>query len=323
LKDFSDYNITIPLDAPNEARVVCPECSPHRSKQAERCLAVNVEKKTWLCHHCGWTGGISGDKPFYQPVKPAPKVYIKPKFREEDLPAKVISWFADRGISEYMLHENRISAGQFYMPGAGEKVNCIHFPYFEKGEVVNIKHRDGKKNFCMEKGAERVLYGLDDINDFCTVIVEGEIDKLSCCEVGYGACVSVPDGAPSAGTKNYSTKFSFLESAEEKIKNVHKWIIAVDNDEPGVRLKEELIRRLGSAKCWVASWPDGCKDANDVLVKHGQDGLKDCLENAVPVPVSGLFSVNDFSDNLMDTYHHGFKGGEKTGWPCVDKLYSR
>ena len=48
------------------------------------------------------------------------------------------------------------------------------------------------------KGAEKILYGLDDIADADEItIVEGEIDKLSLCEAGIRNAVSVPDGAPA------------------------------------------------------------------------------------------------------------------------------
>ena len=47
------------------------------------------------------------------------------------------------------------------------------------------------------KGAEKVLFGLDDIRDESTIIiVEGELDKLAMEEAGYRNVVSVPDGAP-------------------------------------------------------------------------------------------------------------------------------
>ena len=49
------------------------------------------------------------------------------------------------------------------------------------------------------KGAEKILYGLDDIElEQEVIFVEGEMDKLALEEAGFTSVVSVPDGAPSA-----------------------------------------------------------------------------------------------------------------------------
>src|SRR5690606_13710034 len=140
----------------------------------------------------------------------------KPTFRQTDLPEKVVAWFKKRGISEAVLKRNRIGYGEVYMPQIEDRTTTIQFPYLNGDEAVNVKYRDGQKNFRMEAGGERVLYGLNDIAE-TTIIVEGEIDKLSLDEAGFTNSVSVPDGAPAPNAKDYAGKFSFLESAEEKL----------------------------------------------------------------------------------------------------------
>ena len=82
----------------------------------------------------------------------------------------------------------------------------------------------------MAAGAERVLYGLNDISDV-TVWVEGEMDKLALEVAGYPNCVSVPDGAPAPDSKSYESKFDFLAAPE--LAKVKTHILAVDNDPPG------------------------------------------------------------------------------------------
>ena len=59
---------------------------------------------------------------------------------------------------------------------------------------------------------------------------------------------------------------------------------------------------------------NGCKDANEVLVKHSEFELIKIVDEAKPIPVSGLFSVNDFSEELLTLYDKGQPGGESTGW---------
>lgn len=47
------------------------------------------------------------------------------------------------------------------------------------------------------KGAEKVMYGLDDVaGQEEIIIVEGEMDKLALLEAGIANVLSVPDGAP-------------------------------------------------------------------------------------------------------------------------------
>jgi twinkle protein len=84
------------------------------------------------------------------------------------------------------------------MPGIGAETDCIAFPYYRDGELVNIKFRAlAFKHFSQAKGAEKILCGLDDLAGSETaIIVEGECDKLAFNEAGVWNVVSVPDGAP-------------------------------------------------------------------------------------------------------------------------------
>ena len=318
---FADYEIDIRGGTRGEVRTTCPECSPTRRKKNEKCLAVNVDKETWHCQHCGYSGGLKKMKQDYQAS--SQKTYTKPTRKiSTELPDKVVGWFSERGISENVLKRNKIGHGNTYMPQVEKEVSAIHFPYYDGPTLINCKHRDGNKNFCMEKGAERILYGLNDIDKDLTVIVEGEIDKLSCDEAGFDKTVSVPDGAPSPNTKNYSSKFSFLESAEDKLTGVKRFIIAVDNDPPGIRLRDELARRLGVERCYYVEWPAGSKDANDVLVKHGPEQLTKSLNAAKPVPVKGIFTVSDIRQKVQEIYQFGFPMGVTTGWCTLDPHYT-
>ena len=70
------------------------------------------------------------------------------------------------------------------------------------GELINVKYRDGRKNFKLYKGAEKIFYNIDAIvgHSFC-VITEGEIDVLALHEAGISNAISVPNGA-TLGTNN-------------------------------------------------------------------------------------------------------------------------
>ena len=66
------------------------------------------------------------------------------------------------------------------MPQTGKTENTIQFNYLVGGQLTNVKYRDGRKNFKLYKGAEKVFYNIDNTvgHDTC-VIVEGEMDVLS------------------------------------------------------------------------------------------------------------------------------------------------
>lgn len=275
-----------------------------------------MDKGCWNCWHCGWTGGLGQPK-----IYPIQKNYRRPEKQAGTPSEGAIAWLVKRGIGMEVIDKYKIATGRVYMPQVEEEVNAIQFPYYRDEALINIKHRDKNKNFRMEQGAERILYGYDDIASI-TIFVEGEIDKLSIAQAGMFNCVSVPDGAPAENTRDYSTKFEFLDSAYDKLDKVETFILAVDNDAPGKRLEDELARRLGRDRCLRVIWPEGCKDANDVLVRYGAERLKSSICNASHFPIAGVQGLRDIEDDIDTLFVEGYPKGENTGWPTLDKHYT-
>ncbi|MGQ7939150.1 DnaB-like helicase C-terminal domain-containing protein [Paraburkholderia sp. D1E] len=317
MKTFHDFGIELGSKTGIEVKVTCPQCSPHRKKKNYPCLNVNTDKGIWNCWHCGWSGTLKGGEWQKPEIR---KAYSKPAFIAPDhVPDGTLGWFKTRGISAEVIARNRITKGTAYFPQVEEERDCILFPYYRGEDVVNVKYRTKDKLFRMAAGAERVLYGLNDINPGCLVWVEGEIDKLSLEMAGVISCVSVPDGAPAPDSREYAHKFDYL--LDPALEAIEAHVIAVDSDEAGVRLQEELVRRLGREKCLVVQWPADCKDANEVLMKHGAEVIGDCISGARPLPVEGTYTVDDFRQSMRDRYEHGAPRGISTGWPSVDPHY--
>ena len=46
-------------------KTTCPQCSHQRRKKRDPCLSVTIrdDGAVWLCHHCGWKGGVSDGEP--------------------------------------------------------------------------------------------------------------------------------------------------------------------------------------------------------------------------------------------------------------------
>ena len=320
MKTFADFNIEIRSGGSGQVRTLCPRCSGERKKSGEKCLSVDVSKGVWLCHHCGFTGGLGSAKDQI-PDRESKTVTI-PKYKlKTPLPEKVIKYFQNRGISESVLKAEKVGYG----PSWKDK-NGIQFPYFKGGVVVNVKHRTHEKEFRQEKNAEKCLYRFDQITNCketdTLIITEGEIDCLSFLEAGFDMVTSIPDGAPNEGTKNYTTKFDFLKSAEAIFANYRKIILAMDNDPNGKTAERELARRIGAERCYRIQYPEDCKDANDVLVKYGKKAVKQLISMVKPYPVAGIFTAADLRDEVIARYHNGAGRGFSTGLASLDPFYT-
>jgi twinkle protein len=294
----------------NEKRK-CPECSHTRTKNRhDKPLSYDTERKIFFCHHCGWKGS---DAPMEFTSKKI--AYRRPDYRPEPTENERLNeFFAKRGIPVEVIRRNQIEARKVWMPQTEKEERVICFPYYRDGEIVNVKYRTADKLFKMESGAELILYGLDDLDPTEPLIfVEGEIDKLSAEAAGFRNCVSVPNGAKS--------NLDILAEVESLLQKMPKFIIASDNDEPGLKLQAELIRRLGAEKCWRVTYPDGCKDLNDVLVGHGVEGVRESIRCARPMPIEGVFQVVDVLDDLVDLYRNGRPRGEHCGWDNLAEIY--
>jgi twinkle protein len=288
----------------------CPKCSEDRKKKSDPCLSVNIDEGIWNCHNCGWHGSLKVKNNFMKEIVYKVPTKTNDSYNYSD---KFLDWFTSRGISKQTLVSNRVAEGLEYMPQVNKEVTTIQFKYYRDSSLVNIKYRDGAKNFKLVKDAERIMYGLDDlIGKKEAIIVEGEMDKLALYEAGYKNCVSVPNGASNL-------KMDYLKDFPE---NIEKIYIAVDNDEPGLKLQEELSRRLGRDICYRVSYPQDCKDINDVLVKNNIDVVKECINKSQPYPLEGVLSVKEFDIDIDSLYETGLQRGKLIGHSKFDKLFS-
>ncbi|MCP4368219.1 MAG: toprim domain-containing protein [Deltaproteobacteria bacterium] len=291
-------------------RIVCPNCSKSRKKSDAKDLQIYGDG--YYCHHCHRGGKIDkqGELVPYDGKKPPlSKDILSGKMTE-----KTLEFFTQRGITAETVKRNKIEFDGKY----------IMFPYFWAGDLVNIKYRSLDKRFMQEKDREKVFYGIDNtMGEDEVVIVEGEIDVLSLQEAGYMSVISVPDGAPAPNTKNFKSKFEYLDNCIDIFVDKKRIIIAVDNDPPGMTLRKELIRRLDPVRCWVVTWPEECKDANDVLCKNGKAELINAVEDAKLVPIAGIQDADVFKAEIDNDYVNGGIGpGLSTGIRGLEGLYS-
>ena len=246
------------------------------------------------------------------------KEYIKPQPRLEKCSKKIIDYFEDkRKISNNTLLRFNITEAKEYMPQLKEEVDTICFNYYRDAELVNIKFRGAKKSFKMAKNGELIFFNLDAIKDEkeC-VITEGEIDCMSLYESGIYNAVSVPNGAAVAGNQ----RLEYLDNCYKYFDNKDKVVLMVDNDAPGLKLRDELARRIGYEKCYIVKYPDGCKDANDILIKYGKEELQNIVDAAILFPVYGVISMDDMYETVKEFYEEGYPQGYSAGVGEFDEL---
>ena len=314
IDNFNQYSLE-----KGKTQGTCPLCSSSRQpkNQKLKCASYDWERGLGTCHNCNTTFQLHT----YQRKGNSEKIYIKPteepKMYLAEPGSKVVKWFKTRGISEKTLKDLKVSEGPEFMPQTGKSENTIKFNYMMGDTLINIKYRDGKKNFKLYKGAEKIFYNINSIIGYDTcIIVEGEMDVLSFHEAGLPNVISVPNGA----TLN-SNNLDYLDNCIDYFEDKEKIILAVDNDEPGQALQQELIRRLGAEVCFTVDFKD-CKDANEYLLKHGKENLIQQITKAKPVPLENVTTFKDIEGEVTDFVKHGFKPGYQVGLANFDRIFS-
>ena len=300
---------------------ICPLCSHTRKpkNQKAKCASYDWERGLGTCHNCNTSFQLHT----YQRKGASEKEYVRPVDKVEDYnitgdpEEKVLKWFKTRGISAQTLIDLHVGEGPEYMPQTGKTENTIKFNYFMGDQLINIKYRDGRKNFKLYKGAEKVFYNINSIvgYEYC-IITEGEMDVLALHEAGIPNAISVPNGA-TLNTNN----LDYLDNCIDYFEDKEKVILAVDSDEAGQALQAELVRRLGAEVCYIATFDD-CKDANEYLQKYGKQKLVQRITSARPVPLENVTTFKDIEDEVTDFVRNGFKKGYQVGLSNFDDIFS-
>lgn len=209
----------------------------------------------------------------------------------------VMRWLQEvRKLDADLLREMRVRRAD----NPGIEGQAVAFPYIRNGEIYAAKfrgeakkRRDGGSNFRSTAGVQRGLYNVDALSrdqDQPVVITEGEIDCLTVMQSGFLRAVSLPDGWTAQGNKTEA-----LVEVEELLRKSPCVIVAGDADEAGESLPRVVATILSGHDVRYVTWPEGCKDANDVLIAHGEGVVAKCLNEAKRIdPPGGV--ISGFSD---------------------------
>ena len=356
-RDFEAYGlkgIKTGYSEKAEQRCLCPECEDTRTHKGHKDCQVNVDYGVWHCHHCGATGYVPTRTEVekrtnkerrierLRSMAPDQKKYSRPKWVPEFVVGNLLNPHKDqqeiityltetRKISKEVLTRAKVSipwVEQWMNDPSGakdaegkplriKKTTCaISFNYFDRGVLINQKSRLLNKTFWFHKGAELIPYNINAIlrKEVC-YITEGEFDALSLMEAGLPEAISVPAGGSNT---NLTWLDRFVETHFMDKKVIY---LALDLDPVGLNMMKELIRRLGSSKCRVVIWDDGCKDANEELCKYGVEGIRRCIDAAVEVPMYGIQTAHtpEVERELDDMFMNGQGHGAAVSLPGFDQ----
>ena len=291
-----------------ENDMICPVCSADRKKKNAKTFRWNAEKRVGTCLHCNAT--FKAENKMHQT---APKQYFRPQWKNRtNLTDVAVKIFERRGISQGTLKKMKIYSDREFMPQHNKECEVICFPYFIENELINVKYRAGGKTFKMVKDAELIFYNFNCIADNQEIIIcEGEFDALTFIECGFPNAISVPNGAGAID-------LTYLDNYIDNFEHVKTFYIASDFDEPGIKLRNELVRRLGYERCKIVTY-NGCKDANELLCKENRFAVERAIREAREVPMIGAYSFEDIDEAFEKFYMNGVSRGTEMGISEIDE----
>lgn len=290
----------------------CPYCGggDHRDKETFalntrlhtfNCLRGSCGKKGHFAELCKDFGEVYQDA--YAP--PVRREWKRPATRPKPTQSEVERYISVRGI-------NKATAEEFGI-GQDDKGNMV-FPYYrtateyEAKTPVFVKFRKpkklekGERKMWRESDTEPILFGMHlcNIEDGVLWIFEGEFDCMCGRQASKCNCVSVPSGCED---------YTWLETCYDWLSQFVSIVVMADNDAAGKKMLQELSMKL---ECQVLR-PDfsnymGCKDANEIMVRHGEEQLAKAMTETSQVETYGLLNLADVRQVDIDKISRALTG---------------
>lgn len=288
-----------------------------------------------LCFHCFSCGRNFGILDLYMKQgstylesveKLFDEVGIKYKFGERGVRSKrdynypVVDCVEDMGIVQKYFESRHISKETLdYCKVGQDKSGNVVWKFFDENDTlltVKLRHpRKPKPNEEKEwylPGYDNtpILYNMQhaDPSNGPLVITEGQIDTLAVIESGYLNVVSVPGGAQNN---------KWIEICYDWLNQFDQFIIFSDADTAGVKMRKEVVSRLGQWKCKYIEIPEEYtnenkeyKDANAILFAYGKQAVLNLINNAQEIPIEGIIDLSQadtFDIELAPGLYPGLK----------------
>lgn len=268
----------------------CSNCDGQRTDKKDRSLLINHNDGYGKCFYCeSLTFREDSKKSTEKEYANIENKHIKKASNE----LKIKNYISSRKIKESTLKRLYVTFENYYQPAKSKQVDNIVFNYYEGSKLVNKKYRSSDKKFTQITGGKPIFYNINAvIGQEEVFIVEGEFDVLAMVEGGYNNTISVPNGA--------NDNDEYWKNSEKYLKEIKRFIIAVDNDEKGNILKDKIAQRLGRYRCEFIEWKN--KDANGDLIANC---LEESIQNKQRFSVNGTFTVSDLKSGILDLYDNG------------------
>lgn len=209
------------------------------------------------------------------------------KIYHESLPAEVIDYLKNRGLTQETITSYRIgfcngqakynsaqeillNAGLIYEGGRNYFEGYITFPHLLYGRVVYMSGRGYSEKKHKKLEAEKVplthLYNEQALSQKEVILAEGEIDTLTLLQHGFNACGVLGSN-------------SFKNDWVDKFKNCETVYLSFDADEAGVKGNLKIAEFLGP-KARLVSLPEG-EDVNDFFKHATKEDYQKLLDESL------------------------------------------
>jgi len=205
-----------------------------------------------------------------------------------------------RHISRPTLERLGVASGTAYFPNLERKAEAVFFPYPQGWKARSFPD----KAFVAGKGFKLSFWNIERVlkaNPERVFITEGELDALALVEAGISpdAVLSVPNGAKErpADAPQDQEGYGYVDDAMRAGLRAKQFVWCGDADGPGRALRGDMVRLLGAARFHFVEWPEGCKDANAMLVSDGPAALRSLVEGgALPWPAAGIYRLRELPE---------------------------
>jgi twinkle protein len=209
---------------------------------------------------------------------------------------------AKRSLSPKTLEQLGVASGTAFFPELNRKSEAVFFKFAAGWKARAVPD----KAFIAGKGFKLSFWNLETVlraSPSTVYITEGELDACALVEAGISRdqVLSVPNGAverPADEADREARGYAYvLEGLKAGLSRVKKFVWCGDLDAPGLSLRSDMAKILGMARFWFVDWPEGCKDANDVLKHEGGNFLRELVtDGCLPWPIDGLFKLSQLPE---------------------------
>ena len=300
----------------NELRLkACPYCG-----KEEGFVAINLNTGAFNCKRatCNAKGnmitlhrdfGFDLGKDIAEYERPR-ETWRRMKTPEKPIEPKpaAVAYLEKRGIPEEVARRYEITTRK-------DNDNVLVFPFFDETNVLAYvkyrktdfdKSRDRSKEWC-EKGMRPILFGMKQCDPAAgpLVLTEGQIDSLSVAAAGIGNAVSVPNG---------KSGMTWIPHCWDWLHRFDSMVVFGDYEHGAMTLLPEMQSRFPGRVLAVREEDYlGCKDANELLTKHGVEAVRAAVKNAKPVLPEQVIPIEEIHDEPEPER-------QETGIPALDRV---